>query len=141
MDQESSLPLTGQELSVIDFIHVKPCPPDIKVSTLKSAMFYLPDSRIFMDKSLPDPEPGFMERIIPHPKFSPDYFTALHSLVYAPGPHYPEGTYNYCGARISLAHTNLKIPTWRSFCGLSQERVGGFFGIWLPDWSRQRWLH
>ena len=67
-----------------------------------------------MDKSLPDPQPVFMERIIPHPKFSPDYFTALHSLVYAPGPHYPEGTYNYCGARISLAHTNLRIPTWRS---------------------------
>ena len=107
------LPLAGQDSSATDFIHVKPVLPDIKVSTLKSSMFCLPDAKIFMDKSLPDPEPSFMERIIPNPSFSPDYFSALHSLVFAPGSHYPQGTYNYLGAKISLAHTSLNIPTWR----------------------------
>ena len=67
-----------------------------------------------MDKTLPDPEPSFLLRIIPNDRFSPDYFTGLHNLVNAPGPHYPEGTYNYCGARISLVHTNFNLPSWRS---------------------------
>ena len=107
------LPLTGQDSSENDFIHIKPVEPDIKVSSLKSSMFYLPDAKIFMDKSLPDPEPRFCERIIPNPSFSPEYFTALHYLVSAPGPNYPQGTYNHLGARISLTHTNFKIQTWR----------------------------
>ena len=76
-------------------------------------MFYLPDAKIFLDKSLPDPEPCFLGKITPNPSYSSDYFTGLHSLVNAPSLHYPEGTYNYLGARISLVHTNLKIPTWR----------------------------
>ena len=112
--QEVLPPLTGQDLSENDFILIKPVPPEIKVSSLKSAMFYLPDAKIFMDKCLPDPEPCFMDRIVPNSRFSPDYFTGLHNLVSAPGQNYPEGTFNYLGARISLAHTTFDIPTWRS---------------------------
>ena len=67
-----------------------------------------------MDKHLPDPEPNFIERLTPHSSYSPDYFTALHDLVFAAGTHYPEGTYNYLGAKISLVHTELNIPAWRN---------------------------
>ena len=112
--QEVLPPLTGQDLSENDFIFIKPVPPEIKVSSLKSAMFYLPDAKIFMDKCLPDPETCFMDRIVPNSRFSPDYFTGLHNLVSAPGQNYPEGTFNYLGARISLAHTTFDIPIWRS---------------------------
>ena len=63
------LPFTGQEDSENDFIHVRPVPPDIKVSTLKSSMFYLPDANIFMDKSLPDSEPVFLSRLASQPSF------------------------------------------------------------------------
>ena len=113
--QEPLLPLTGQDLSEInDFILIKPVPPEIKVSSLKSSMFYLPDAKIFMDKSLPDPEPSFLARITPNVMFSPDYFTGLHNLVNAPGHGYPEGTYNYLGARICLEHTSFNIPTWKN---------------------------
>lgn len=66
-----------------------------------------------MDKSLPDPEPVFLSRLTPHQSFPPSYFTNLHFLVNAPGLHYPQGTYNYLGARRSLAHTKLNIPLWR----------------------------
>ena len=113
VEQDPLLPLTGQDTSESDFIHVRPVPPDIKVSTLKSAMFYLPNAKLFMDKFLPDPEPRFCDRIVPNPDFSPDYFAALHSRVFAPGPSYPQGTYNYLGAKISLLHTNLKIQIWK----------------------------
>ena len=107
------LPFTGQENSENDFIHVRPVPPDIKVSTLKSSMFYLPDANIFMDKSLPDSEPVFLSRLASPPSFPPSFFTDLHFLVNAPGLNYPQGTYNYLGARRSLAHTKLNIPLWR----------------------------
>ena len=115
MDQEFSLPLTGQDMSEneTDFILIKPVPAEIRVSSLKSSMFYFPDGKIFMDKTLPDPEPSFYQ-YVPNDRFSPDYFTGLHNLVNAPGPHYPEGTYNYFGAKISLVHTNFNLPSWRS---------------------------
>ena len=77
--QEVLPPLTGQDLSENDFILIKPVPPEIKVSSLKSAMFYLPDAKIFMDKCLPDLEPCFMERIVPHSRFSPT--TLLASII------------------------------------------------------------
>ena len=91
----------------------KPAQPEIKVSQLKKTMFYLPDNKIFIDKVLPDPEPRFLDRLIPHSCFTPQYFTALHELVFAPGLDYPAGTYNHKGARISLSHTGLNIPAWR----------------------------
>ena len=85
VEEEQISPLTGQELPENDFIHVRPVPPEIKVSTLKSCMFYLPDAKIFLDKILPDPAPCFIQRITPHESYTPDYFTALHSLVFTPG--------------------------------------------------------
>ena len=114
VDGVHHLPLPDQDLSETNFILIKPVLPEIKVSTLKTAMFFLPDGNIFFDKCLPDPAPQFLERLTPNQSFTPDYFTALHDLVSAPGGSYPEGTYNYLGARISLAHTKLNIPTWRN---------------------------
>ena len=83
------------------------------MSSLKTALFYLHDGKIFYDKHLPDPAPNFLSRIVPHPRFSSEYFTALHSLIAAPGCSYPANTYNFRGARIPLAHTKLNIPEWR----------------------------
>ena len=80
---------------------------------MKTTYFYLHDGKVFYDKQLPDPVPTFSSKVVPHPRFSPEYFTALHSIVSAPGATYPAGTYNFQGARIPLTHTKLIIPKWR----------------------------
>ena len=69
---EQHLPLPGQDLSETNFMLFKPVLPEIKVSTLKNAMFFLPDSKIFIDKCLPDPVPRFMERLTPNQSFTPE---------------------------------------------------------------------
>ena len=104
--------LPGSE-AILPVLMNDPIKPEIKVSSLKSAFFYLNNGKIFVDKHLPDPEPAFLSRLIPHSKYSPEYFTALYSLVAAPGTSYPANTYNFCGARIPLVHTKLNIQTWR----------------------------
>ena len=86
---------------------------EIKVSSLKPALFYLQDGNIFYDKHLPDPDPSFLSKVAPHSRFTPDYFIALHNLVVAPGSNYQARTYNLRGARILLAHTKLNIPKWK----------------------------
>ena len=55
-----------------------------------------------------------MGKIVPNISLTPIDFVCLHELVHAPGLDYPQGTYNYKGAKISLAHTKLNIPVWRS---------------------------
>ena len=95
------------------FQFLPPVKPEIKVSLLKPALFYLSDGRIFYDKHLPDLSPSFESSISPHPRFSTEYFTALYSLVSAAGDSYPANTYNFRGARIPLAHTQLDIPSWK----------------------------
>ena len=37
----------------------------------------------------------------------------MHKLVTAPGPNYSANTYNFQGARIPLAHSQLNIPKWK----------------------------
>ena len=108
----SLLPGSGSE-DMSPFLLANPVKPEIKVSSLKSALFYLDIGKIFVDKYLPDPEPVFLSRLAPHSRFTPEYFTALHSLVAAPGPDYPANTYNFRGARIPLVHTKLNIPKWK----------------------------
>ena len=110
---ELPIPETAGLVDENDFNHDKPALPDIKVSQLEPAYFVLPDFKIFLDKSLPDPHPTFLERLTPNENYSPEYFTALHQLVSAPGSEYPGGTYNFKGTRISLAHTTLNIPSWK----------------------------
>ena len=95
------------------FQFLPPVKPEIKVSLLKPALFYLSDGRIFYDKHLPDLSPSFESSISPHPRFSTEYFTALYSLVSAAGDSYPANTYNFRGARIPLAHTQLDISSWK----------------------------
>ena len=107
----SLLPGSGS-LDVL-FLPNTPVKPEIKVSNLKPALFYLDKGMIFHDRHLPDPEPVFLFRTVPHPRYSPQYFTALHSLVSAPGIDYPANSFNFRGARISLSHTKLNIPMWR----------------------------
>ena len=42
-----------------------------------------------------------------------DLVQTISYLVNAPGLTYPANTYNFCGARIPLVHTQLNIPKWR----------------------------
>ena len=133
VEHEVPLPLSGPDDDLNAFVFYKPVDPDIKVSSLKPAMFYLPDHRIFLDKLLPDPEPCFSERIVPHSSCSPQYFTALHKLVSDPGENYRAGTYNYKGARISLAHSKLNIPTWRKLLvEYSRKEIVDFLEFGFP---------
>ena len=111
---EESSPLAGLVETENIFIN-RPAEPDIKVSKLKPALFFLPNNKIFVDKALPESEPSFIEKLSLNPVFSPTDFIALHERVYAPGPDYPGGTYNYKGAKISLTHTRLNIPAWRHY--------------------------
>ena len=115
-----------------DFISCKPAQPEIKVFKLKPAFFFLPDNQIFMDKTLPESEPHFLNRIVPN-FFSSTDFVDLHERVYAPGPDYPEGTYNAKGARISLTHTKLNIPAWRHhLAGYYREELVDYLEFGFP---------
>ena len=98
----------------LDIIH-KPAQPEIKVSELKDAFFFLPNNRIFIDKALPESEPTFLNKIYQNQQFSPSFFVDLYQRVNRPGPSYPRGTFNFKGARISLMHTSLNIPVWRQY--------------------------
>ena len=62
---EPPLPETAG-LVVENFNLNKPALPDIKASQLEPAFFVLPDHKIFLDKSLPDPSPTFLERLTPN---------------------------------------------------------------------------
>ena len=107
---EEILPHAGLVDTENDFIINKPAQPEIKVSQLKPAFFFLPDNKIFIDKTLPESDPAFIENLSENPNFSPSDFVNLHERVFAPGPDYPQGTYNFKGARISLSQTKLNIP-------------------------------
>ena len=111
VEEDPFLLFTGSDFT--SFNVAKPVPQEIKVSSLKNSFFCLPDSKVFTDKCLPDPSPTFLEKIVPHPRFDQNYFLSLHKLVTAPGHSYPANTYNFQGARIPLAHTQLNIPMWK----------------------------
>ena len=59
---EESSPLAGLVETENTFIN-RPAEPDIKVSQLKPALFFLPDNKIFLDKALPESEPSFLEKL------------------------------------------------------------------------------
>ena len=63
---EPSLPETAGLVDENDFNLNKPALPDIKASQLEPAYFVFPDSKIFLDKTLPDPHPTFLERLTPN---------------------------------------------------------------------------
>ena len=88
-----------------------PCPakPLLKPSTLKDTCYILPENKVFVDKILPASD-SMLTQSAAYPL---DYFIGLHSLISAPTAHYPAYTPNYCGARLPLQHTGLKIPRWR----------------------------
>ena len=109
-DSLLQLPCSGD---VLPLYFSQPVKSEIKVSTLKPALFYLKDGKIFNDKHLPDPVPTFLSRLNPNERFTSEYFIGLHSLVAASGFDYPANTYNFDGARIPLSHTKLNIPKWK----------------------------
>ena len=90
-----------------------PARPVLKANSLKTFEVQLPNA-VFIDRLLPPPKAV----LVPHPRFSPNYFVSLGNSVSAAGFDkagfsYPAGTPNFKGARIPLAHTSLKIGRWR----------------------------
>ena len=88
-----------------------PAKPILKPRFLKDSRFVLPDGSCFVDKDLPNPAVELIE----HDKFDVKYFIELHHQTSAPGRRgqysWPEYTPNYIGARITLSHTNLNLPS------------------------------
>ena len=87
----------------------KPAQPALKTNSLKEVQLQLHGGYSFIDRQLPQPE----TKTRPNTEYTMTYFTALHSMVVARGPSYPEWTPNHLGARIPLRHSKLKIDRWR----------------------------
>ena len=97
----------------------KPAEPVIMLSSLRDSYLVLSGNseiqgsktRVFIDKKLPG------KNCLPteHSRFNLNYFATLSNLTTAAGPTWSEGTPNYCGARIRLAHTDLNLEKWRQY--------------------------
>ena len=110
---EPCFPFVDEDIPNLPLL-ASPAMPLLKPSELKDRVFILPRNstgqyQVFVDKVLPP----LTQPIVLNEVFTPDYFVALHKLVSAPGPSYPEGTPNYLGARLPLQHTTLKLDRWR----------------------------
>ena len=78
--------------------------PDLEnTRNLKTIEVKLSNGGIFEDKLLPP----LSKQVVPHPKFSKEYFLDLHNKVRE------YGTYNYAGAKVKLQHSNLNIELFR----------------------------
>ena len=108
---EHSLPFddVDQELASPAQETPKPAEPLLRTSSLKEAQLHLHGSQVFIDRVLPPPA----MKMRPNSQFTMSYFTALHSMVAAPGRSWPAWTPNHVGARIPLRHTQLKVDRWR----------------------------
>ena len=90
-----------------------PAEPVLKVARLAEVLVQTPFGP-FHDRVLPPSA----HRVISREIYTPDYFVALHNVVAAPGIRadgscYPAFTPNFLGARVKLAHVQLKIDRWR----------------------------
>jgi hypothetical protein len=89
-----------------------PATPLLKPTSLKNCYFnfrHHGSEKFFIDKKLPSSSHEFIQ----DERFDADYFSALSAITSSEGPAWRAGTPNYRGARIGLAHTNLKIDRWR----------------------------
>ena len=66
-DSLLQLPCSGD---VLPLYFSQPVKSEIKVSTLKPALFYLKDGKIFHDKHFLDPVPTFLSRLNPIERFT-----------------------------------------------------------------------
>ena len=108
---EHSLPFDGidEDIAAPAQETPKPAEPLLRTSSLKEVQHHLHGSQAFIDRALPPPA----TKTRPNSEFTMSYFTALHSMVSAPGRSWPEWTPNHLGARIPLRHTHLKVDRWR----------------------------
>ena len=96
-------------------VSAKPAEPVLKTNRLDKTYFVLSQTSmnnptmVFVDRKLPP----VLEKIIPHKRFTKEYFVTLHTLVAAPGPAWSALTPNHRGARIPLYHSGLKVDRWR----------------------------
>ena len=107
------------------------CEPDIsKLDSLKPCEVTVTEKVKFTDRLLPPTECKLDE----HATFSKSYFVNLHNAVKMHGVH------NYRGARIPLAHNNIKVDRFRFFLtkfGYPHIHILQFieFGFPLGLWS------
>ena len=111
LSAETGLPFAGVDIPVGFIVPAKPV---VKTSSLIEFNVKYGDY-VFTDRCLPSP----VQDLSPHPRFTTSYYVALHNLVANSGQDgngffYPANTPNYKGARIPLAHTGLKIESWRN---------------------------
>ena len=84
---------------------VLPATPDIKdVRGLRPFLVKLPDGQDFTDRILPP----VTTDVTRNEQFSSDYFLDLHNRVRL------GGTYNFAGSRVQLAHSKIRVDTFRS---------------------------
>ena len=107
------------------------CEPDIiKSESLKPCEVTVAKKLKFSDRILPSTDCKLTE----HSTFSKSYFVNLHNSVKMHGVH------NYRGARIPLAHNNIKVENFRSLLtkfGYLHIHILQFieFGFPLGLWS------
>ena len=91
---------------------LSPAEPLLKTNSLKKTYFYFKhgdDHKVFTDRKLPQTKSS----LVPDQRFDSNYFVTLSNLVSAEGPTWPKGAPNHLGARVKLAHTDLKLDRWR----------------------------
>ena len=90
----------------------QPALPILKPTSLKNCYFNFShdgNEKFFVDKKLPISS----HTLAQDGRFGADYFSTLSVLTSSAGPAWQTGTPNFRGARIKLAHTNLKVDRWR----------------------------
>ena len=108
---DSAFPAPGCSLD-LDTPQPKPALPLLKMATLKSSFFHFNHrgvEKFFLDKRLPSSSSPISQ----DKRFGSDYFVTLSLLTAAAGPSWGEDTPNFRGARVKLAHTDLRIDCWR----------------------------
>jgi hypothetical protein len=110
----------------------KPATALLKPTSLKNCYFNFRHNgteKFFIDRKLPISSHDFIQ----DGRFNADYFSALSALTSSEGPAWRAGTPNYRGARIGLAHTNLKIDCWRKrLLGYEGREICQFLEFGFP---------
>ena len=128
---EQSLPFEEADDTLLSSLPgiPKPAQPSLKASSLAEVHLQLRGGYHFIDRALPAPELVTS----PNTEYTMSYFTALHSMVVARGPTWPEWTPNHLGARIPLSHCKLKVERWRHhLIGYENKEICQFIEFGFP---------
>ena len=125
---EPALPFVDEEYFK-ECQEIRPAEPLLKTSSLAQVSVPLPGNLLFTDRILPPP------KHVPSPnsKFTVEYFVALSKMAGSSGHSWTEGTPNFRGARIPLAHSKLSIPSWRRhLVGYGEPEIAWYLEYGFP---------